>query len=351
MAEWQLWVADHSVPRVVPVARAQADSPVEDASAPAPTKRQALEPAALDEITEPAESEFASFTHTGIPYPSASDAIARAEAKIGPPVAEFRSVVPHSASAPECSTVEQVEPNPGSFASLGITCTPGEAGETLPAVSWVPTVESAFGGVFFLVNVALYLKLYGDFTCPLERGLELDIWDFLCLLGLDFVGDEIRDDFIFEIFATLAGRTKWQRPGAYFDPPRDWHLPSEWLEPFPEPFERKEVIHGGRLQVTHPAGFLLVDETCDVDSELADALSRWLGWVAGYIRARLARALGRDDAAEFLCRVPVRIAFTSTHVDVFYSLDQHPIEIRLAGLDRDPGWVPAAGRYVAYHFD
>jgi hypothetical protein len=76
-----------------------------------------------------------------------------------------------------------------------------------------------------------------------------------------------------------------------------------------------------------------------------------LNWIAGYIRARLVRALGRDDAAEFLCRIPARIAFTPTHLDVFYSLDHHPIEIRLAGLDRDPGWIPAAGRYVRFHFD
>jgi hypothetical protein len=25
--------------------------------------------------------------------------------------------------------------------------------------------------------------------------------------------------------------------------------------------------------------------------------------------------------------------------------------VRLAGLDRDPGWVPAAGRRVAFHYE
>jgi len=25
--------------------------------------------------------------------------------------------------------------------------------------------------------------------------------------------------------------------------------------------------------------------------------------------------------------------------------------VRLSGLDRDPGWVPAAGRSVHFHFD
>ena len=26
-------------------------------------------------------------------------------------------------------------------------------------------------------------------------------------------------------------------------------------------------------------------------------------------------------------------------------------EIRMAGLDRDPGWVPAAGRVISFHFE
>jgi hypothetical protein len=33
-----------------------------------------------------------------------------------------------------------------------------------------------------------------------------------------------------------------------------------------------------------------------------------------------------------------------------FALAELPIEIRIAGLDRDPGWVPAAGRFIAFHF-
>jgi hypothetical protein len=46
-----------------------------------------------------------------------------------------------------------------------------------------------------------------------------------------------------------------------------------------------------------------------------------------------------------------RIAVTPAHVEVSFSLETHPIEIRMAGLDRDPGWIPEAGRHVAFHFD
>jgi hypothetical protein len=89
----------------------------------------------------------------------------------------------------------------------------------------------------------------------------------------------------------------------------------------------------------------------DDDGSPAPPLARWTAWIAGYLRVRLARALGREDAAQLLCRIPARLQVTPAHVHVFIRLDEHPIEIRLAGLDRDPGWIPAAGRYVSFHFD
>jgi hypothetical protein len=210
------------------------------------------------------------------------------------------------------------------------------------------SVESSFAGVMFLLNVALYLKLYADFASRRTQGLELNIWDFLCLLGSEFAGKEMEEDGLCGLLATLAGRSKLDPPGADFKPPTEWILPESWLDPFPELFERREIIRDGRVQVLHPAGFVISDKA--VEGGCDDLFSRWVSWMSGYIRARLARAIGRDDAAEMLCRIPGRVTCTSTRVDVFYSLESYPIEIRLAGLDRDPGWIPAAGHYVAYHF-
>ena len=45
------------------------------------------------------------------------------------------------------------------------------------------------------------------------------------------------------------------------------------------------------------------------------------------------------------------IVITPAHLDVTFSLERHPIEIRMTGLDRDPGWIAAIGRHVAFHFD
>jgi hypothetical protein len=41
---------------------------------------------------------------------------------------------------------------------------------------------------------------------------------------------------------------------------------------------------------------------------------------------------------------------TETRLDVVSALADLPIEVRLAGLDRDPGHVPAAGRALFFHF-
>jgi hypothetical protein len=45
------------------------------------------------------------------------------------------------------------------------------------------------------------------------------------------------------------------------------------------------------------------------------------------------------------------VTVTATHLDVFFSLADLPIAIRLSGLDRDPGWTPAAARFIAFHFE
>jgi hypothetical protein len=55
--------------------------------------------------------------------------------------------------------------------------------------------------------------------------------------------------------------------------------------------------------------------------------------------------------AEVLLRRRARVVVTPVHVDVVLSLAELPVEVRLAGLDRDPGWVPAAGRDVRYRFE
>jgi hypothetical protein len=198
----------------------------------------------------------------------------------------------------------------------------------------------------------------------------------------------LRHDPVWSLLTRLSGRHEDDPPGKDFSPPESWRLPNDWLGPFEGGLIWHWEQSGDRLRVWHPEGFLVVDvpteggpdrqltqetrtylgvagfEYCSASSPAEDhvfsGLERWLEWLMPYIRARLARALGLrgmrpeqlgEDLSAVLLENQARVLVTATHLDVFFSLEEHPIEIRLAGLDRDPGWVPAAGRYVTFHFE
>jgi hypothetical protein len=162
------------------------------------------------------------------------------------------------------------------------------------AIEVIPEIETNFAGVFYLVNLGIYLGLYGDFTMPMEPGIELNIWDFVALVGRELIGDEIEKDPVWLLLADLAGR----------------------------------------------------------EDEL-ESMQAWLDELMPSVRQRLRSALGLDetiDPGPLLISHSGRVRVTETHIDVFLLLAELPIAIRFAGLDRDPGWVPAAGRFIAFHF-
>jgi hypothetical protein len=84
-------------------------------------------------------------------------------------------------------------------------------------------------------------------------------------------------------------------------------------------------------------------------------LRRWLSKVLPYIRFRLSLALASNssdsqDLAKTLLLHPGRLFVTSTHVDLVMDLESISFPVRMAGLDRDPGWVPEFSRVVQFHF-
>jgi hypothetical protein len=247
-------------------------------------------------------------------------------------------------------------------------------------------VATEWGGIFYLINLALALELYGDFSRPLEPGLALPLWDLLALVARRLAGDAVQEDPVWGLLGRLAGRGESDPIGRGFEPPDSWRLPPDWLRAFPAGPEWTWDVAGGRLLVLHPEGFPIVDVPCEggaaevrLQAEIAvysepmapapglcrreldqgleragSALDRWLDRLLPYIRRRLLRATGwaDDDRWEWrLLRHGASVSITAAHLDVTLSLEQHPIEIRLAGLDRDPGWVPAAARFVAFHFE
>lgn len=255
--------------------------------------------------------------------------------------------------------------------------------------------ETEFGGLFYLINLAIYLGFYGDFTTPAEPGIELNIWDFVALLGRELVGKPLQDDPLWHLLAQLAAREEDEEPGRDFEPEDEWRVPPEWLSPFLDEGTLSWSVAARRLRLFHSCGFLLLDipqhgnareqlrremepyesfefrvpsfalerhsalsrELETRNSKLGTRYSRletWLERLTPYVRARLRKAFAlttSEDAVTMICRQRARVSATATHVDVFFSLAELPIEIRLAGLDRDPGWVPSAGRFVTFHFE
>ncbi|MDD4979338.1 MAG: hypothetical protein PHI29_11970 [Gallionella sp.] len=239
--------------------------------------------------------------------------------------------------------------------------------------------DTQFGGVFFLCNAALSLDLYADFTRPLDRGLELPFWDFLALAATDLVGPKVRYDPLWLVLTELAGREEGQRLGMGFTPPSEWRMPPAWLEPFrDEADEWRWEADNTRLRVIHPAGFIVLDIRrndmrvanqlliesaayrlpCIRPSESLSMarhapLARWRAWVMPYLGRRVALALGDTNwrrACRTLLSLSGRVEWDTERLAVYFSLEQLPVAVRMAGLDRDPGWIPAAGRDLRFYF-
>jgi hypothetical protein len=148
-------------------------------------------------------------------------------------------------------------------------------------------LRTDFAGVFYLANVALALELYGDFTEPARPELPCLFWDFLALAAEWLLPAAARAD--------LRADPLWS-----------------WL-----------AARSGRAPEEVPAG--------------AD----WVATLMPRIEQRLERALGAEPAR--ILRQVGTIVRRGSRVDVHCSLTLHPFDVRLAGLDRDLGWIPAAG--------
>ena len=171
-------------------------------------------------------------------------------------------------------------PAPASLAAAGMTeqpegAQPSEretiAAELLPASRLIPAAapwpeplngiwfQTGFGGLFYLINLGLFLDLYADFTRPLDVGIDLPLWDFLALVGLALCGPPLKADPAWGWLARLAGRDAGDAPGSAFDPPQEWRLPAGWLRPFDSLEGWAWGVDADRLLIRHPAGFMALD--------------------------------------------------------------------------------------------
>lgn len=367
---------------------AAVDGSAEPSSTPAPTGPTGTTRSAL--VTEPAEA-----AQTPTPSPAG---------RRGPEIDDEPAGPTQQGAAiarPSASVLKRAS---GTAAGSGTTTMAGAghaAEGTAPAATGrrhaggageglvTGPVTTRYGGLLYLLDVATALGLYGDFTEPRRQGVELDPWDLIALLGGHLLPKADRADPVWGLLRHLAGRRDGEPPGHRFVPADDWRVPREWLEPFDPGGDWRWSAAAGRLRVCHPAGFCAIDVARDRDlpdrqmtGELArltaaalpagvlppgarlvrrgvgapvrgpTPLDRWIERLAAYVLARLALALrpGGESPASLLLVRPADVHVTPTRVDAVYRLSDHPVAIRLAGLDRDPGWLPAAGRSIAFHF-
>jgi hypothetical protein len=128
-------------------------------------------------------------------------------------------------------------------------------------------IDTAFGGLFYLLNAALALGLYGDFSAPRAPGLALSPWDWLALTGRRWFGREFERDPLWRLLATLAGRVPRDEPGADFDAPARWAISDAWLAPWSGRASVSTVHYRsttGRLQLWHADGVVLFDVPRDL---------------------------------------------------------------------------------------
>jgi hypothetical protein len=92
-------------------------------------------------------------------------------------------------------------------------------------------------------------------------------------------------------------------------------------------------------------------------TEISPSLRSWLAAVLPYVVLYLRQVFddgGMNEGSRpgpALLHHPGRLYLSSTHVDLVLPLDRVSLPVRMAGMDRNPGWVPQLGRVVSLHFD
>lgn len=274
------------------------------------------------------------------------------------------------------------------------------------APAWVMTwpedgIATDLGGVLFLIVAMCALDLPDAFEDSLGLASEAGAWGTLDLLGRALLAPFARPadiaDPLWPVLASLAGRRATSSPrlaartGPTFQVPLAW--PAAVGDDDAGAFAWGAAGGRVRLWSEQSGGYLLVDRPLDpastgkeavfsalsrygleagcrhrafasaplasVRGPLVRGLSRdlifWLRRVVPFVRLRLHRALGSPadgvDPVAHLFRRRARLYVTSTHVDLAMSLDEVSLPARLAGLDRDPGWLPEFGRVIKFHYE
>jgi len=250
-------------------------------------------------------------------------------------------------------------------------------------------VTTELGGILYLIHALQDMAVLDAFDPGWGLAANGGAWGALDLVARALLGSRfatLSGDPMWNVLAQLSGRpmgrtrpfvkTDAATPGRASDP--SYRIPSFWLPDLDDSGDRRAwTLAGGRAWVWSEHGYLVShyrSRTAHPKRERATRraaasipwmppsvlpakcpprLGRWAAAVAPAIRRRLLLALGadRDDAIIDMLAVQGRLFVTPSHIDLVMKLDRVDLALRRAGLDRDPGWLPAYGRVVCFHFE
>ncbi|MFG6428536.1 hypothetical protein [Roseateles sp. LYH14W] len=245
-------------------------------------------PPAVETISPPASQP-----PEAVPAPGAiRDAVAPSA-----PVTAEPAAPPDPSLARQPPFVEDTVPAQARIDPVGPEITSSPA-----AWPWPQAVLSRQAPLLFVVNALLEDSLYPDFTRPRDPGLPVPLWALLAALAC-----------------------AWRLPADGLQAALQQRCP-DWTAP-----EAMPAAPGA------PAG-------------------TWPEWLAAYarsLRRRLCRRLGLRPAAlpqALTLARPARLWLSEGEWVAEFDLDVHDVSWRLAGLDRDPGWLPASGCTLRFTF-
>ncbi|GEM46024.1 hypothetical protein [Deinococcus cellulosilyticus] len=213
---------------------------------------------------------------------------------------------------------------------------------------------SRCAGLLFLLNVFLHLDLITDFS-DLSRKPNSP-WALLGRVGL-MAFEDFREDPLWTLCHTFEDRSVRWTPRIHLPQV----MPVHWAALLPDAPCWLQTAAPQPFAVQHPSGVWVAVRNQKAftatfpDVTLREAPlgrpTRQAERFYTFLQVVLQHALNTPDPFSLLCSNPGRLEVTDTHVDVTYSLEQHPVELRMLGLDRDLGWLPQAGCSISFHFE